>query len=100
MGTSPSKYPSTMPDAKRGAVCAHHMQLTASINHHVSDMVVAMLINLRPVFEQMAVLVHIVDQCLPVFILDGALPVLFDFIVHLSIKPNDQSSCSVGAGIA
>ena len=45
-----------------------------------------MLIHLRSVFQQMTVFVYVVDKCLSVLILDGALPILFDLIIHFTVK--------------
>ena len=45
-----------------------------------------MRVYLRSVFQQMTVLVYVVDKCLSVLILDGALNVLFDLIIHFAVK--------------
>ena len=56
------------------------------VDHHVTDVIIAVLIYLRSVFQQMTVLIYVVDKCLSVFILDGALTVLFDLIIHFAVK--------------
>ncbi len=45
-----------------------------------------MRVYLRSVFQQMTVLVYVVDKCMSVLILDGALNVLFDLIIHFTVK--------------
>ena len=56
------------------------------VDHHVTDVIIAVLIYLRSVFQQMTVLIYVVDKCLSVFILDGSLTVLFDFRIHFAVK--------------
>ena len=45
-----------------------------------------MRVYLRSVSQQMTVLVYVVDKCMSVLILDGALNVLFDLIIHFTVK--------------
>lgn len=68
------------------SVKINNVELTVTVDHHITDMVVAMLVHLRSAFEQMTVFIYVVDKCLSVFVLDGTLAVLLDFIIHFTIK--------------
>ena len=68
------------------SVKINNVELTVTVDHHITDMVVAMLVHLRSVFEQMTVFIYVVDKCLSIFVLDGTLAVLLDFIIHFTIK--------------
>ena len=69
------------------AVKINDAQLSALVDHHIADVIVAVLIHLRPAFQQIAVFIDVVNKGLPLFILDRRLLVFFDFVVHLPIKP-------------
>ena len=63
------------------------LQPAAAVDHHVPDMVVAVLEHLRPVPEQMAVRVYVVDKGLPALVVDRTFAVFLDLVVHLVVEP-------------
>ncbi len=52
----------------------------------VADVIVAMLENLRSVFQQMAVFPYVINECLPIFIMDRTFLIFPDSAVHLPIE--------------
>ena len=49
-------------------------------------MILPMLIGLGPVFQQMTVLIDIVDKCLSVLVFDGAFNIHLDLLIHFPIE--------------
>ena len=68
------------------AVKINDKQFSVSVDHHIANMIVSVLICLRPAFEQMAVVIYVIYESLSVFIVDGTGKIFINLSVHLSIK--------------
>ena len=92
-GTSLSKYPFILPLANIWvavvvAVKINDIQLAVPADHHITDVVVAVLISLWPAFKQIKALVYVVDKRLPVFIFQRALGIFVYFVIHFTVEAN------------
>ena len=56
--------------------------------HHIADMIISVLISSRATAEQISVSVNVINEGLPIFVLDRTFFIHFDFAVYFTIKVN------------
>lgn len=54
--------------------------------HHIADMVISVLIGSRATAEQISVSVNVINEGLPIFVLDRTFFIHLDFVVCFTIK--------------
>lgn len=54
--------------------------------HHIADMIISVLISSRATAEQISVSVNVINEGLPIFVLDRTFFIHLDFVVYFTIK--------------